>query len=92
MQSGFIAGLTSAALYGVFMGMKNSVTLIGPALTGFGAGAAYALGKSPQCQEVRKAINFWTFFVLSVAAVIGAGSFWIGVSDKEYDQFVIFRE
>jgi hypothetical protein len=50
---------TGSALLMYFMN-TNPASAIGYGTAAFGAGAAHALIKSPDCREVRRAVRFWT--------------------------------
>ena len=59
-------GATAVASYGaggllVYFLAMNPITAPGFVTVTTAAGGAYALGKSPQCQDVRRAIRFWVF-------------------------------
>lgn len=50
---------TGSALLMYFMN-TNPASAIGYGTLSFGAGAAHALIKSPDCEDVRKAARFWS--------------------------------
>ncbi len=51
---------TGSALLMYFMN-TNPVSAIGYGTVALGAGAGHALLKSPDCEEVRQAVQFWNF-------------------------------
>jgi hypothetical protein len=58
MAKGGFVGYTAMGALAYFMSM-NPATALPYLLVSTSGGAAYQLAKSPQCEDVRKAVFFW---------------------------------